>query len=280
MKNPGKIYLMIALMLFIFTLPVYAEESSYEVLIANEENTESYQFNSYENAEAFYLEHFNDGENIWIKREDKIIQARYALVRFSSNASCTVNTDFVMDETNENGYLNGCYGTDGAFLGLNSRQTYAKFLISGAIGWVKLDDIELVLVDEVNTVSSYCNNQGKFTHQIKDSFDNDRFSTVLVLDEALDYLNENTVYFSYDGHYFYEDIKTMLDDYRNGSRVHAVNNQSPYYNYYMAVSNRTRSNYNSKEIKAYLEEKRKLDQPIVQFNDNTVNAVHDTLNQS
>ncbi len=278
-----KIVILFTVIFFFFLIDsqkIHAESNSYEVLITDGENTVSTYFNSFEEANLFYLEHFDEGNNIALKKEDKIIDARYALVKFSSNSSCTINTDFIMDESNESGYLNGCYGTDGAFLGLNSKKTHAKFMISGVVGWVKLEDIEIVLIENVNNVTSYKIEDESLKHRIKADFNTDRFSTVLVLDRSLEYLSENTIYYSYDGHYFYDDIRVMLDDYRIQTRINAINSENPYYNYYMMVSNRTMSHYTSDEIKSYLENERKIDQSIVQFNDNTLNAIHDTLNQS
>jgi len=64
-------------------------------------------------------------------------------------------------------------------------------------------------------------------------------------------LNEGN-YYSYDGKYFYQDLKTMLSDYKTGSNNNAVNAIAPYYNYYLYLSHRTRSNYTVSDIDDYI----------------------------
>src|SRR5699024_5217616 len=59
-------------------------------------------------------------------------------------------------------------------------------------------------------------------------------------------------YYSYDGNYFYTDLKVMLDDYRAGVRTNAVNANAPYYNYYQYLPIHTRSTYGMTELDQFI----------------------------
>ena len=59
-------------------------------------------------------------------------------------------------------------------------------------------------------------------------------------------------YYSYDGHYFFSSIEDLIIDYKNYTIDHAVNKNNPYYNYYMYLSNHTRTNYSSVNIDEYI----------------------------
>ena len=70
-----------------------------------------------------------------------------------------------------------------------------------------------------------------------------------------EYLKENTKYYSYDGHYFYTNYKTMINDYKTGVNYNknAVNKTSPYYNYYQYLSFRTPSKFNETQYNTYID---------------------------
>ncbi|MDD4809173.1 MAG: DUF5011 domain-containing protein [Bacilli bacterium] len=57
------------------------------------------------------------------------------------------------------------------------------------------------------------------------------------------YLKSGIRYYSFDGNYFYTDIMTMLDDYRNGNYNNSLNKDSPYFNYFMYLSSRSLTGY-------------------------------------
>ena len=66
--------------------------------------------------------------------------------------------------------------------------------------------------------------------------------------KAPSYLQAGTAYYSYDGHYFYTDYGTMLNDYQNGTRSASVNPGNPYYNYYQYLPFRSRTSYSGAEL--------------------------------
>lgn len=55
-------------------------------------------------------------------------------------------------------------------------------------------------------------------------------------------------YLSFDGNYFYEDYKDMIDDYRAGTYARALNYEYPYYAYFMYVPSRTKTNMTADTI--------------------------------
>ena len=55
-------------------------------------------------------------------------------------------------------------------------------------------------------------------------------------------------YYSYDSHYFYKDLKTLIKDYKKGNYNNSINKNKPYYNYYMYLSNHTKTAYSSINI--------------------------------
>lgn len=68
------------------------------------------------------------------------------------------------------------------------------------------------------------------------------------LGKAPHYLKEGNLYYSFDGNYFYEDLMMMLSDYRNLTFDHAVNAPSPYYPYYLYLSNHSRTSYTANDF--------------------------------
>ena len=59
-------------------------------------------------------------------------------------------------------------------------------------------------------------------------------------------------YYSYDGHYFYKTLVALIKDYRANNRNNSVNKDNPYYNYYMYLSNHSRTSYSSANIDEYI----------------------------
>lgn len=52
------------------------------------------------------------------------------------------------------------------------------------------------------------------------------YLSVNLIDDAPSFLSEQKIYYSYDGHYFYDDFEIMIDDYKAKSSVNADNEYS------------------------------------------------------
>ena len=69
-------------------------------------------------------------------------------------------------------------------------------------------------------------------HHIVQDMTTPGYATSLNNGPAPSYLTPGTIYYSYDGHYFYTSYAAMIDDYKNNRYSNAVNASQPYYNYY------------------------------------------------
>ena len=79
---------------------------------------------------------------------------------------------------------------------------------------------------------------GKYT----DSFTN--------LGTSPSYLTKDVYYYSFDGNYFYNDITSMLEDYRSGTYNRSVNKDNPHYSYYLYLTARSTSGYSASDLDA------------------------------
>lgn len=156
-------------------------------------------------------------------------------------------------------------GVDGAYLGVNYSNKAAKIKISGVTGWIKKIEYQVVKGKEIKLVDYYIvplswvkstsyyevtnNNIKHFYATNIESGDYSQWGRNLgPKPEML----EVGKYYSYDGNYFYTDLKTMLYDYKNGNYENSVNKDKPYYNYYLYLPHRTRTNYTIDDLDIYL----------------------------
>ena len=188
----------------------------------------------------------------------KIYDANAALVDFT-NTSSTIyiysNSELTVDHT----YMNGqsTYGAvDGVMLGTAYSFTYNVFAnkvkIGGVEGWVKSSAIEIVPLVWVQSSSSYTISNESIRHnyvsKIQNVYAGSSGNTIGPKPEMLDV----GTYYSYDGHYFYKDLLTMVKDYKNGNYNNSINKDKPYYNYYQFLPQHTRTTYSSINIDEYV----------------------------
>ncbi len=147
-------------------------------------------------------------------------------------------------------------GVDGALLDASyssSKGTWtAKVRTGNCTAWIEKRMYEIVPITWVRSSSSYTVTSESIRHnyveKIQNTYNGSRGSTIGPKPSML----SAGTYYSYDGHYFYRDLTTMLKDYRNGTYQHAVNANNVYYNYYMYLSNHTRTSYSSVNIDEYI----------------------------
>lgn len=174
----------------------------------------------------------------------------YGIVNFKTK-SCGTNTSYNEYSTNRVGYTNGCYGADGAFLGMENGKV--KFMLSGVVGVVNSDEVTVVDIpkyDDSTYISSYIVKEGVLRHCISLDTTHSSYSCV-PLGPNTPNLIENVYYLSYDGHYFYQynvaNFKRMIDDYKKGVRTNAYN-KTPYYNYYQFITHRSKTNQTASDL--------------------------------
>ncbi len=68
------------------------------------------------------------------------------------------------------------------------------------------------------------------------------------LGKSPDFLKAYTTYFSYDGNFFYMDLKDMLIDYKNNSSENAVNAGKAFYPYYLYLPNHSLTKYTANDF--------------------------------
>ena len=217
-------------------------------------------YNTFEEAKSFMKN--NGATDLAILNkvdgQTKILDANVALLDLSVNPETL--TYFYTDKENswsytymDTGSLYG--GVDGALLDGDWSNRYgwmAKVKTGNFTGWIKLSTYEIVPITWVKSVSSYTVTDTEIRHnyvnKIQNYYDGSKGSTIGPKPEML---NKGT-YYSFDGHYFYTNLETMIRDYRNGNYNNSVNKNNIYYNYYMYLSNHTRTTYSSINIDEYI----------------------------
>lgn len=184
--------------------------------------------------------------------DDNIVAIHYGIVNFTTK-TCGENTTYTLDVTEETGYTNGCYGGDGAYLDTDNSAKKVKFKQSGAVGWVNISDIEILNAYDSTLQSSnrYEIVDQQIIHKGTVDVKSAAYALQYPVGDATTSLSKSN-YYSYDGHYFYEDFPTMIDDYRKNSYDQSVNKDTPNYNYYQYISHRSTSSYLSKDINWYI----------------------------
>lgn len=273
MKNNIKIIILLMITFFSFK-NVYAFDVNnyrYRNLCGNFELSAFYEngnietigcYSNYEEAKNVMKSNGTDNLAIMTKvsGSTKIIDANVALLDLSvnpetltyfyTNSNLTGSAYTYMDT----GSLYG--GVDGAHMessySSNKGVWTAKVRIGNFTGWISQAAYEIVPITWVKSSSSYTITNNDIRHnyvaKIQNIYTGSGGRTIGPKPEML---NPGT-YYSYDGHYFYQNLTTLIKDYKNGNYNHSVNKNNPYYNYYMYLSNHTKTTYSSVNIDEYI----------------------------
>ncbi|MEG2837114.1 MAG: dockerin type I domain-containing protein [Erysipelotrichaceae bacterium] len=158
--------------------------------------------------------------------------------------------------TGESGTIGG-NATDAAYLGrVNGK---IRFKMAGVIGDIETDSEVKIVADSPDVYVSFYkvkngmiyHNYLKGSYNATNNFSNSYYGSSIVGPQQ-SYMQSDTNYFSYDGHYFYSDTTKMLDDYRNDNYQQAINANQPYYNYYQFLSHRSVSSYTADVFNKYI----------------------------
>ena len=188
----------------------------------------------------------------------KIIDANEAILDLSVNPETL--TYFYTDKENNSSYTymdtGSLYGgVDGAHMESawsNRHNTWmAKVKTGNFTGWIKSSTYEIVPITWVRSTSSYTVTNDSIRHnyvnKVQNVYNGSAGSTIGPKPEML----KKGTYYSYDGHYFYSNLDDMIKDYKKGNYNNAVNKNNVYYNYYMYLSNHTKTSYSSINIDEY-----------------------------
>ena len=167
------------------------------------------------------------------------------VVNFNTGKGTTI-------EYSGDGYTSGSYGADAAYLGTDKNGDI-RFMLAGVTATVDKDLVELVRYSSVaDNVSYYKVSGGKLYHYISQNLKKSPASTINN-GPAPSYLSEGVKYYSYDGHYFYDDYNVMSADYRNGSNgASAVNAGNAFYNYFQFLDMNKSTAYSADELNSIL----------------------------
>lgn len=219
-------------------------------------------YGTYEQARNFMKQNGADDLAIMTKvaGKTKIIDANVSLLDLSVNPE-TLTLFYTTSEMNQSSYTymdtGSLYGgVDGAHIDTaysNSQNVWAaKVKIGNFTGWIKQSTYEIVPITWIQSYSSYTITNEEIRHnyvaKIQNTYTGSKGSTIGPKPEML----SPGTYYSYDGHYFYKDLKTLIKDYKNGNYNNSINKNKPYYNYYMYLSNHTRTTYSSINIDEYI----------------------------
>ncbi len=209
---------------------------------------------SYTVAKATYDAHEANTYNIQIRHGEDVWKMKYGIVLFHTSETCDYNVTY--KSAIGNGYTNGCYGIDAAYLG-SDENDFQNFYLSGIHGSTSGDDVDLQPIETAANVSQYQVRDGYLYHQIKTDRNHNVYGADIFLGKAPDYLSDDHSYYSYDGHYFYsigensEGFHQMIDDLKDGNFIHSINAGQPFYQYFQYLSHRSTTQYSAAEMEQY-----------------------------
>lgn len=216
---------------------------------------------NYESARSSMRNNGNEELAIMAKvnGETKIIDANLALLDLSVNPTAITyfypsvdsKTSYTyMDTGSLYGGVDGVH-MDTAYSNVKNKWT-VKVRTGNFTGWIEQQSYEIVPMSWVKSHSSYTVTNSDIRHNYVAKIQNDYYgSSGRTIGPKPEMLKTGT-YYSYDGHYFYNDMRTLIRDAKNNNYNNSVNKDSPYYNYYMYLSNHTRTTYSSINIDDYI----------------------------
>lgn len=234
----------------------------------------------YSEALNIYEKELDNYDNLVLVLNDKIIKMEYGIVEFIKTEEKTTRINYDSKYYGES-VINPRYGVDGAYLSTKKNGKTVFFMLSGDIGEVDINLVNLIPFEMLKVrTTEYSTSDNKLRHDIKTDLKNDYYTSSTTIDIKPDYLKNDSVYYSYDGHYFYDDFRVMIDDYRNNVSTGAINSEDPYYNYYQYLPHRSYTNYSQKELEDYFTNVLYIDGKIQFYDDLNIDAANDDVNLS
>ena len=193
----------------------------------------------------------------------RVVDTSY-MVNFNCNKATSSTIKYTDFYTGQEGYLfNGITEqqkqemvADAAFLGMTDNDTKVKFMLSGVTGLVDASLVEIVPQGTYYASNYEVNSNGQLWHYISTNVKaKGNTGTKNYIGIGPSYLTKNAEYYSYDGHYFYENYNVMINDYRNETRSNSVNPNNPYYSYYQYLPFRSKTNYTATELNTIINKK-------------------------
>ncbi len=246
---------------------------------ASDQEIETYE--TYDSASYAFSVESENYENLGIVRNGTVLTTEVGIVLLNTSEACDYLVEYEDVNTEETNHVNGCNGIDGAYLSTDYREETITYMISGAQMKSSIEDITIIPFEWISSrISVYLVKDGVLYHEVKTQMENDNYAYIIALDDAPSYLEENTNYYSYDGHYFYEDLHVLADDYQNDIRENSINFDNPFYNYYQFVSHRTITNAPQDTVQSYFEIYLGINGPLTSYRDVDKEGSDDKLTKS
>lgn len=205
-----------------------------------------------------------ENDNLVIIENGVIIDAKYAVIDYDISYPAE-DTKYRYIDIYKNssgsttvGYIRGGTPDEAAMIEYDNNTKRVKIKVAGIVGWIDkkyrsydVNSYDIVPISWVTTPQSYTVTDSTLVHNFPGNVYGTKAKSSLTIDRKPSMLDVGT-YYSYDGHYFYTDLKTLLTDYKNDNYNQAVNKDVPYYNYYQYLSFRTKTNYTSENINQYI----------------------------
>ena len=221
-------------------------------------------FEDYNTAKIKMYE-IKDNDDLVIIENGVVIDTKYGIIDYDqdfTNASTKYVRIYKNKDDKAASYMtyirtaSGYYADDAVLLDYDYATKRAKIKVAGVVGWIDKYDNTAVLYDIVpyvwtKSLQFYSVTQDRIIHNFPKNIYGQGGKTSLALDLKPSMLEVGN-YYSYDGHYFYTDVKVMINDYKNNTYDNSLNKDKPYYNYYQYLSYRTKTNYNADNINDYI----------------------------
>lgn len=171
------------------------------------------------------------------------------VVRFKSESGLVNYTEV---DTKRAGYFHCKFAGDAAYIRTESDGSVICKL-SGVVMKVPAGNVkEIVSYNSGQKVSYYHIVNGYLVHTHTYYSGSTLATSSIRVGYKPGYIQEGVKYYSYDGHYFYNDFSKMISDYRNGNYKNAVNVNTPYYNYYQYLSMHTTAPFTAEQYNAHV----------------------------
>lgn len=134
-----------------------------------------------------------------------------------------------------------------------------KIEVAGFNGWIPIsdskgDNLVVIPINDAKNLSYYQINENKeLIHNISKMIETEGKFESIIIGKAPSFIEPTKKYYSYDGKYFYDDIKKLISDLKESSHTNSINSYSPYYNYYNILPGKSKTSYTAAQLNSYID---------------------------